>query len=972
MSDFGKSEKQKVLLIGNSTKDEKLLSKILSENFDIVCAEDEDNAIAIINDFAQKISIAIIYIKTALPILQRIRNTPLLESFPVLITTDIPNSTLEDELLELDAIDFLKKPFNPRRVNNRVKTAVKLADANKAIRELEHDELTGLLTRQAFLRKTELERQKHPDKKFYIIACDFDNFKSSNTLYGEEKCNEFLAYTAKLLSSIRKGDIAGRFGGDQFILFSEYTGEIEIDLIKQIKERIIYTAPISHQVVKIGIYAPIDFNLPMIICCDRAFLALRTVKGIYGKDIAFYENTIQQQLLDEKRIIETMEQALEKEQFQIFYQPKHETITGRIAGAEALVRWKHPEYGFMSPNQFIPLFEKNGFITKLDNFVLEKVCRDIKYWQQHKVPVVPVSVNVSRHDFMEAGGIDKKVEIIDKYNVDHNLLHMEVTESLYCENTDLIISQVKKTQEMGFLIEMDDFGAGYSTLGLLSTFPLDLLKLDISFVKNIKANEIVIENIIKMAHRMGLLTIAEGAESAEQFMTLKALGCDFIQGFYFSKPLSFEEYESYIKKMIVSDDKIKLSEKNQNTVKNQINEDMLIAANEVAEGIPGGFFTYHADGNYEIISFNSELMRMFECNNAEEFREYTKNSFKGIVFEDDYDYVQNSIKSQITPENNIDFVEYRIRTQSGIIKNVRDYGRFVKTEKYGDIFYVFINDTTEEEHRKITEEEENLKRLQLRRRAEIADKTNKAKNIFMYNIAKDILSPIKSIIEYTNNIKASGKNGTETADYIEKAQKSEEYILSVINNILELSRLENNKIKFNEIPTDLTPSVEMIYSLIEESAKNKNIQVEYWSDIKKPYIYQDITHTTNVVLNIINNAVKYTMPGGKIRFGLVQSPGKNDQECLIDFICEDTGIGISDEFLPHIYESFAREENDINAQIPSSGLGLNLAKALLSLMNGTIEIKSEKGKGTIVRTSQPHRYAEKSDVETGTSLAENM
>ena len=970
MSNLGKSEKQKILFIGNSTKDAKLLSKILAENFDVICAEDEDNAITIINDISQKISVAIVYIKTALSFLKKIRNTPLLESFPVLITTDIPNTTLEDELLELDAIDFLRKPFNPRRVINRVKTAVKLADANKAIRELEHDELTGLLTRQAFLHKTELERQKHPDKQFYIIACDFDNFKSSNTLYGEEKCNEFLAYTAKLLSTIRKGDIAGRFGGDQFILFSEYTGEIDIDLINQIKDRIIYTAPISHQVVKIGIYAPIDFDLPMIICCDRAFLALRTIKGIYGKDIAFYENTIQQQLLDEKRIIETMEQALEKEQFQIFYQPKHETITGRIAGAEALVRWRHPEYGFMSPNQFIPLFEKNGFITKLDNFVLEKVCRDIKYWQQHKIPVVPVSVNISRHDFMEAGGIDKKVEIIDKYNIDHNLLHMEVTESLYCENTDLIISQVKKTQEMGFLIEMDDFGAGYSTLGLLSTFPLDLLKLDISFVKNIKANEIVIENIIKMAHRMGLLTIAEGAESAEQFMTLKALGCDFIQGFYFSKPLSFEEYESYIKKMIVSDDTIKLSEKNQNAVKNHINEDMLIAANEIAEGIPGGFFTYHADGNYEIISFNSELMRMFECNNAEEFREYTNNSFKGIVFEDDFDYVQNSIKSQITPENNIDFVEYRIRTKNGIIKNVRDYGRFVKTEKYGDIFYVFINDTTEEEHRRITEEEENLKKLQLRRRVEIADKTNKAKNIFMYNIAKDILSPIKSIIEYTNIIKASGKD--ETADYIEKARKSEEYILSVINNILELSRLENNKIKLNEIPTDLTPSVEMIYSLIEESTKNKNIQVEYWSDIKRPYIYQDLAHTTNVVLNIINNAVKYTMPGGKIRFGLVQSEGKNDQECLIDFICEDTGIGISEEFLPHVYESFAREENDINAKIPSSGLGLNLAKALLTLMHGTIEIKSEKGKGTIVRTSQPHRYAEKSDVENGTSLAENM
>ena len=165
MSNLGKSEKQRILLIGNSKQDEKLLSKILSENFDVISADNEDNAIEIIADSSKKIAMAIIYIEAALSILQRIRIIPLLENFPVLITTDIPNSNLEDKLLELDAIDFLKKPFNDRRVLNRVKTAVKLAEANKVIRELERDELTGLLSRRAFLRKAELERSKHPEKQ---------------------------------------------------------------------------------------------------------------------------------------------------------------------------------------------------------------------------------------------------------------------------------------------------------------------------------------------------------------------------------------------------------------------------------------------------------------------------------------------------------------------------------------------------------------------------------------------------------------------------------------------------------------------------------------------------------------------------------------------------------------------------------------------------------------------------------------
>ena len=972
MSSLTKTEKQKILLLDNNEDDIAQLSEIISEHFDIVLCNDENKVADIINDNSQKITSAIIYIKKALPILQKIRQIPLMENFPVLIITDIPNSNLEDALLELDAIDFLKKPFNKRRVLTRIKTAVKLFEANRIIQELEHDELTGLLTRQAFLRKAEEVREQNPDKTFCILAVDFDDFKSSNTLYGEEKCDEFLMYTAKQMQAARPNDIAGRFGGDQFVLFYNYINKVNVDLVNSIKEAIIKTAPIPHQVLKIGIYAPIDSKIPLVLCCDRAFMAIRKIKGIYDKDIAFYENSIQKQLLNEKRIIETMEQALEQEQFQIFYQPKHETITGKIAGAEALVRWNHPEFGLMSPGQFIPLFEKNGFITKLDNFVLEKVCKDIKHWQKNNIPLVPVSVNLSRCDFMENGCIEKQIEMIDRYQIDHSLLHMEVTESLYSQNTDLIISQVKQVQNLGFLIEMDDFGAGYSTLGLLATFPLDVLKLDITFVRNIKENEIVIENIIKMAHRMSLMTIAEGTESAEQFMTLKALGCDFIQGFYFSKPLSLNDFESYIKTTCVFDDKHEKPEKLPSTNKILNSEKMLLAANEIAEGIPGGFFSYHADGNYEIISFNSELMQMFDCKTAEEFREYTNNSFKGIVLEEDFDYVQSSIKSQVTDENTIDFVEYRIRTKDGIMKNVRDYSRFVKTEKYGDIFYVFLNDITEEERKKLSDEEEQIKKLELKRAAEFAKKTNKAKNIFMYNIANDILEPMKLIIECTNNIKNNTTNLGLIEENLEKAKKSEEHLLNFVNNILELSKLENKEITLTEKPSDITDATNKIYVLIEEAAKKKGVNVEYWSEIIYPYIYQDVIHTTDVVLNILQNALKYTPKGGKIRFGIKQIPGKNENECKIDFICEDTGIGISKEFLPHIYENFAREENEINAKIPSSGLGLNLVKALLSLMNGTIEIKSEKGRGTTVITSQPHRYAKKDDVQNDTTLEKNL
>ena len=964
------NEKTKILIVDSNPENIAQLTEILSPVYTIITASPE-NAFDLIAKKEEDIATAVLYIKDAFPIVKQLRSYIPTEKFPVLINTDIDNSELENQLLEIEVTDFLKKPYDKRRVLQRLKTAIKLSQANKAIDELERDELTGLLTRKAFLLKVEQFISHNQDKNFCIIAFDFDNFKSSNSLYGVEKCNEFLAYSAKEMMKVMPEGISGRYGGDQYILFYEYDEKVDIERLNRIVKMILDKAPIPHQIVKMGIYAPIDCELPLVICCDRAFLSISGIKGKYGKDVAFFEENLQNQLLNEQRIIETMERALEESQFQVFYQPKHETITGHIAGAEALVRWNHPEYGFMAPASFIPLFERNGFITKLDAFVLEQVCKDIKRWEQDGLPLVPISVNVSRRDFMEPGCIENQYRIIDEYKVDHSLLHMEVTESLYSENTAVIISQVKKTQDMGFSIEMDDFGSGYSSLGSLSTFPLNILKLDISFVRNIIKNEIVIENIIKMAHRMGLLTIAEGAETLEQYKILKTLGCDYIQGYYFSKPLSCRDFEAYLMKAsVLSAGSIKLEKKDvEQTV---LSESMLMAANEVAEGIPGGFFSYHADGALELISFNTELIKMYGCSSAEEFREYVGNSFCGIVHPDDFTRVQRSIGQQITEDNNIDYVEYRIKAKDGTIKYVKDYGRFVKTKNYGDIFYVFLNDITMEERAKAEAEAELVRKIELQRTADIASNANRAKNIFMYNVSQSILNDIQILLDLTR--KENGDvNGEKLSDEVlRKISKTQEHMLSFVTNVNELARMENGDIELIETATDLSDAVEKIYSLIEKDAKEKNITVEYWSDIFYPYIYQDVIHTTNVVMNILQNAVKYTPEGGKIRFGLRQSKNILENECNVSFICEDSGIGISPEFLPYICKSFAREDNEVNTEIPSAGLGLSIAKTLLYIMNGTIEVKSEPGKGTTVITDQPHLYARKEDVDKATTLAENL
>lgn len=970
MSGKNRPKESNILLVGINAENEALLEDIVSEKYEVKKVSAE-NALKVLYDKSNSFSAAIINRKDALLILRQMRSNPEYEKIPVLICTDVDNAEDEEELLQLEVLDFLKIPFNKSRVLNRLKTAIKLSEANRVIDELERDELTGLLTRKAFLRKVSHVINDNREKSYCIIAFDFDNFKSSNSLYGVEKCNEFLAYTAHEMMKAQPEGISGRYGGDQYILFFDYEKNVNIERLNTLAKKILDTAPIPHQIVKMGVYSPIDTDAPLVINCDRAFLAISEIKGKYGKNLAFFEDDLQNHLLNEQRIIETMERGLEENQFQVFYQPKHETVTGHIAGAEALVRWNHPEYGFMAPNQFIPLFERNGFITKLDFFVLEQVCKDIKRWQQDGLPLIPISVNVSRFDFLDEGCIQKQLDFIEDYGINHNLLHMEVTESLYSENTNLIISQVKKTQDLGFMIEMDDFGAGYSSLGLLSTFPLNIIKLDISFVRNIKTNEIVIENIIKMAHRMGLLTIAEGVETLEEYKILKSLGCDFIQGFYFSKPLPVREFETYLKKSsVLSCGKIIMKSGVAECI--PMSEDMLMAANEVAEGIPGGFFSYHADGDLELISFNTELIRMYGCETAEELREYVGNSFKGIVHEDDFERVQSSIERQITVDNTIDYVEYRIKAKDGTIKYVKDYGRFVKTKNYGDIFYVFLNDITIEERARAEAESELIRKIELQKTANLASSANRAKNIFMYNVSKNILSTMQSIISYTTEMRFNIANKKSLDKNIHDIESAEEHLLSFINNVYELAKLENSDITLEERPTDLSNAIGKVYELIRDDADEKGIEIECWSEIINPYIYQDIIHTTNVVMNIVRNAIKYTPKGGKIKIGIRQTKGPSDDICFVEFICEDTGIGISQEFLPYICNSFSREDNEINNEIQSSGIGLNISKALLELMDGTIEIKSELGKGTTVITKQPHRYAKKTDIEKASTLIDNL
>jgi len=418
---------------------------------------------------------------------------------------------------------------------------------------IEYDELTGVYNRNTFYRLAKEMIKKDPEAKYDLILSDIESFKMINVRYGEEKGDELLAFVGNYLSYSPGADIIfARYSGDQFVGFSKQVGEPEDEetfnnnlmlAMKQMYD----LAPVNHFSVKFGIYENVDLSLPISMMCDRALMALRTIKHQYGRSVARYDQRMHQQYMKEQHIQECMEEALSDNQFQVYYQPKHDTQTGKLVGAEALVRWIHPVYGFMSPAEFIPIFETNGFISQVDAFVLRRVCDDLKEWKKEGLDIVPISVNASRKDILHSNFFVNVENALKDPEIKPDFLHMEITETVFIEDVEYIKPIIQKVRDLGVKIELDDFGSGFSALSLLTSLPLDVIKLDMSFVRSIFKQKMIVENIINICHGLDCTMVAEGVENEEQLAILRDMNCDTIQGYYFSKPLPAEGFREYIK-----------------------------------------------------------------------------------------------------------------------------------------------------------------------------------------------------------------------------------------------------------------------------------------------------------------------------------------------------------------------------------------------------------------------------------------
>lgn len=410
------------------------------------------------------------------------------------------------------------------------------------------DAATGLLSKEAFFDEAAAYLRHSGARDVSIVCFDVDHFKLFNDLHGLDCGDELLRYLGRALALRFSPDGAqplARLAADTFALCA--TGVqpacIERNLIDISSE-----CPNGiNAIVRAGVYRIEDPASPVSIMCDRAVIALRTVKGSYFDRVALYDPGMREALVLEREVVAGIESALREDRIELFLQPKCNIRTGKIVGAEALARWRHPERGIVAPGEFIPLIERNGLVRSLDLRVWEKTAAWIRGLIDEGVQPVPVSVNVSRADIYLVDVAAELHALVERYGIDPSLIEVEITESAYSERPDRIVAAFDALAERGFTVLMDDFGSGYSSLNMLKDINVDVLKIDMRFLdRDDRRSKDIMESVIRMARWLDLPVIAEGVETREQVNFLLDVGCSYAQGYYYARPMEAAAFEALL------------------------------------------------------------------------------------------------------------------------------------------------------------------------------------------------------------------------------------------------------------------------------------------------------------------------------------------------------------------------------------------------------------------------------------------
>lgn len=393
-----------------------------------------------------------------------------------------------------------------------------------------------------------LNSKQFSKKKYAIINFDINRFKIINDSFGYQKGDEVLKDIYLVIKRwVKVGEPFTRYAADQFYIMLSFQEDNEVKLrLKELNDRLHLLRYTSTVKIYYGIYYITERRDSIDRMGEFASIAKNNIKGNSEEFLSFFDDLARGRLLEEEEIEKSMNDALKNEEFHMYLQPKYTTKDEVLSGAEALVRWFNKSGNIVSPGFFIPVFEKNGFITELDYYMLRKVCEVIRSWLDKGYTPLPISVNISRIHFANPHLAEIIRDIADKYNVPHHLIELELTESAFLQNKQILIQTVIRLREYGFLISMDDFGAGYSSLNSLKDLPLDIVKLDgelFRMTDEVERGLTVVRNTIIMAKDLHMKVVAECIETKEQVEFLCTVGCDMIQGYYYAKPMPVDQFE---------------------------------------------------------------------------------------------------------------------------------------------------------------------------------------------------------------------------------------------------------------------------------------------------------------------------------------------------------------------------------------------------------------------------------------------
>ena len=563
-------------------------------------------------------------------------------------------------------------------------------DKSEAAADYDLDQATGVYNMQAFIGRAQKLLDDNPHDSFNLIISDIKNFQLITATYGEAKAQALLRDVAQLTKECYTDGVVARYGVDQIVsLYKTPSLDTKIQISNRFNEYLQQTE-IPNVIIKFGIYADVDRGISVTHMCSKALLALNTIINDFRRIFAKYDDSTSQKQLKAQTYEAQFNDALANEEFVIWYQPKFNPYTEKIVGAEALVRWQTAK-GIISPGEFLPVFESDGLIARLDSYVFQHVCAQQRKWLDDGQGLIPISVNVSRCSLFVHDIVERYKAIIDEYDLDPKYVPIEITESVALEN--LKIKPIADAfANQGFQLHMDDFGSGRSSLNGLNVLHFEAVKLDKSLIDFIgyKNGELVLSYTMALGKELGVQLVAEGVETASQLLFLKHNGCDIIQGFYYSKPLPIAEFEALLQAHGTANLKEELNQMLTNCAASS-------EPDTLYSHMPGGFFSYEAFGDEKILASNSYLWEMFGFDNEEDFMEHVHGSFKGIVSPEELDQVEESIAQQIKDHyREMDFVKYHIVRKDGTKVPVVDYGHLAHQDGK-DIFYVFLY---EEENQK--------------------------------------------------------------------------------------------------------------------------------------------------------------------------------------------------------------------------------------------------------------------------------